>query len=225
VQQLQFAVARKENKESMILRRYCKRIHFASISFWLGILFLAVTPIDSWTASFLEEPEETVVIDGITYPVPSAWLGQKLDTPPLKVPALVRIPQELTEDQANIYILQEARDALVTMAAKAKEDGVSLLVDSGYRGAWYQKKIFIRLMKKGRTFDDVVRFVAPPGYSEHMLGTVVDFSPGNWRFASTPACAWLHEHAGEFGFTESYPENNLLHPWESWHWRYRKSEE
>jgi len=171
---------------------------------------------------FDPEPGETVTIDGETYPVPQAWLEQKLDTPPLKPPALVRIPSELSEGQANIYILEEARDALVFMAAKAKEDGVALVVDSGYRGAWYQKKIFIRLMKKGRTFEDVVRYVAPPGYSEHMLGTVVDFSPGNWRFASTPAYVWLQEHAGKFGFTESYPENNRHHPWESWHWRYRE---
>ena len=166
-------------------------------------------------------PEETVTIDGTTYPVPEAWIGRKLDAPPLKTPALVRIPNELTKDQADIYILQEACEALVRMAARAQEDGVSLLVDSGYRSAWYQRKIFINLMKKGRSFEDLVRYVAPPGYSEHMLGTVVDFSPGNWRFAKTPAYGWLREHAGEYGFSETYPENNRHHPWESWHWRYR----
>lgn len=167
-------------------------------------------------------PGETVIIDGTAYPVPEAWIGQKLDVPPLKIPALVRIPHGLTKDQADIYILREACAALVRMAAAAKEDGVELLVDSGYRSAWYQRKIFSRLMKKGRSFEDLVRYVAPPGYSEHMLGTVVDFSPGNWRFAETPAYAWLHTHAGEYGFSETYPRNNRHHPWESWHWRYRK---
>jgi len=168
-------------------------------------------------------PEETVTIDGATYAVPEAWIGQKLDAPPLKIPALAQIPHELTKDQTNIYILREARDALVKMAAAARKDGVSLRVDSGYRSLWYQRKIFINLMKKGRSFEDLVRYVAPPGYSEHMLGTVVDFSPGNWRFAKTPAYAWLREHAGEYGFSETYPKNNRRHPWESWHWRYRKS--
>ena len=167
-------------------------------------------------------PGETVTINGILYPVPRAWVGRKLNSPPPAPSTLVRIPQQLTEDQSKIYIVKEARDALVVMAARAEEDGVLLRVDSGYRSARYQKQIFIRLMKKGRTFEDLVRYVAPPGYSEHMLGTVVDFSPGNWRFAATSAYAWLHEHAGEFGFSESYPKNNRYHPWESWHWRYRK---
>jgi D-alanyl-D-alanine carboxypeptidase len=192
---------------------------------WIGILFVIISPLENLAASTEEELEENVIINGVAYPIPEAWLGQKLDTPPLKPPALVRIPSELTENQANIYILQKACAALVNMAAKAKEDGVGLVVDSGYRSAWYQRKIFIRLMKKGRTFEDIVRYVAPPGYSQHMLGTVLDFSPGNWRFASTSAYSWLREHAGAYGFTETYPENNQRHPWESWHWRYRDSVE
>ncbi len=184
----------------------------------------APAPVESRSVE-APAPEETVTIGGTTYPVPQAWIGQKLDAPPLKTPALVRIPPELTKDQTSIYILREARDALVRMADAARKDGVSLRVDSGYRSLWYQRKIFTKLMKKGRSFEDLVRYVAPPGYSEHMLGTVVDFSPGNWRFAKTPAYGWLREHAGEYGFSETYPKNNRHHPWESWHWRYRKPAE
>lgn len=200
---------------------------------WAATLFFLVTSVPVVTAnpplapvdncsSLLSEPLETVTIDGITYPVPERWIGQKLNTPPLKAPALVRIPQELTENQSTIYIVQEACAALVAMAARAMADGITLLVDSGYRSARYQQKIFINHMEKGRNFNKLSRYMAPPGYSEHMLGTVVDFIPGDWRFADTPAHAWLLEHAGEFGFYESYPENDPHHPWEPWHWRYRK---
>jgi len=81
-------------------------------------------------------------------------------------------------------------------------------------------------MAAGRTWDDLVRYVAPPGYSEHMLGIAVDLYPSNWRFAATPAYAWLKEHAAEYHFVESYPEFNLeSFPWEAWHWKYVKPEE
>ncbi len=75
------------------------------------------------------------------------------------------------------------------------------------------------MMAKGRTFDDIIRYVAPPGYSEHMLGNAVDFYPSNWRFAETPQHAWLLKNANDFGFFNTYSQYNTLHmPWEAWHW-------
>ncbi len=164
---------------------------------------------------------ENVHINGTEYPVPAQWQGRRIDAPPLAIPALVQIPVELTHDGTKIYVLAAANKALVAMAAKAKEDNVILSVHSGYRSAWYQKKIFQRMLKQDRTFEDIVRFVAPPGYSEHMLGTVVDLYPSNWRFADTDAYVWLLEHAAEFGFRETYPEkrdDGMF--WEPWHWKY-----
>jgi D-alanyl-D-alanine carboxypeptidase len=76
-------------------------------------------------------------------------------------------------------------------------------------------------MAEGREFNDIVRYVAPPGYSEHALGTVVDFTPSNWRFAGTPAYNWLKNNAGRFGFFETLPESSKREtPWEAWHWKY-----
>lgn len=165
---------------------------------------------------------ETVTIEGVKYPVPKAWTGQGLEAHPLQKSELTRLPQKYSEGESNIYLLQEAGDAFVAMAKAAEKEDIHLVVNSGYRSAWYQRQIFIRRLEEGKNFEEIVKGVAPPGYSEHMLGTVVDFSPGNWRFASTPAYAWLRENAATYGFSESYPENNRLHPWESWHWRYRK---
>ena len=217
-------VTHNTQKNKFLMTNLCRFIPLFFCMVSVGCVSATPSPDPVESSSIAAPaPEETVTIDGTTYPVPEAWIGQKLDAPPLKTPALVRIPHELTQDQTDIYILREAWDALVLMAEGARKDGVSLRVDSGYRSAWYQRKIFSNLMKKGRSFEDLVRYVAPPGYSEHMLGTVVDFSPGNWRFAKTPAYAWLREHAGEYGFSETYPKNNRRHPWESWHWRYRKT--
>jgi D-alanyl-D-alanine carboxypeptidase len=116
---------------------------------------------------------------------------------------------------------REACDHFIHMAKKAREDNVHLIADSGYRSIHSQKRIFRELMSQGRSWDDLVRYVAPPAYSEHMLGTVVDLYPSDWQFASTVEYAWLQEHASTFGFTESYPESgkNGFH-WEPWHWKF-----
>jgi D-alanyl-D-alanine carboxypeptidase len=81
------------------------------------------------------------------------------------------------------------------------------------------------MLSEGREFDDIVRYVAPPGYSEHMLGTAVDFSPSNWRFADTDQHRWLLENAHRFGFENTYPEISETNmPWEAWHWNHTLSQ-
>ena len=69
------------------------------------------------------------------------------------------------------------------------------------------------------------RFSAEQGYSEHQLGTTVDFTTtktGNLSgsFDQTPEFTWLTEHAHEYGFVLSYPKNNKYYIYEPWHWRY-----
>ncbi|MEN8189335.1 MAG: M15 family metallopeptidase [Thermodesulfobacteriota bacterium] len=171
-----------------------------------------------------ESVQETVVINKVAYPVPPPWQGRELDAKePLTAPPLVRIPTHLSAEQAKLYLLPDACTALIEMGDAAALDGIELKVDSSYRSGRYQKIIFTRLMAEGRTFDDIIRYVAPPGYSEHMLGTVVDFAPGNWRFAETPAYQWLRTNANHFGFHETLPESSPDGiPWESWHWQYKK---
>ena len=186
-------------------------------------LFLAVLlapAADLWAATD-EVLEEFVVINDVRYPVPPPWLGHKLDAPSLTVPALVQIPLSLTENESKLYLLEDACLALIVMAGDAEKAGVHFQVDSSYRSSWYQKKIFKRMMEDGREFEDIIRYVAPPGYSEHALGTVVDFTPSNWRFAGTSTYAWLQMNANNYGFFETLPQYpKRKTPWEAWNWRY-----
>ncbi len=162
-----------------------------------------------------------VHIDGEKYLVPVPWRGRRLQVEPLEAHTLKKIPVEFTRNGSNLYLLEDACDALVWMAEEAREENVTITVHSGYRSIWYQRKIFRQLMAKGRTWEDLVRYVAPPGYSEHMLGVVVDLYPSNWSFASTPVYQWLKEHAFEYGFSETYPEGGKDgFPWEPWHWKF-----
>ncbi|MBM9537484.1 M15 family metallopeptidase [Desulfobulbus alkaliphilus] len=162
-----------------------------------------------------------MLIDGIVYPIPPPWAGNKIEPSGNVVEKLRKIPRELTHDRTEIYLHEKAVAPLKAMTSAAAEEGVALEVHSGYRSARYQRTIIKQLMARGRTFDDIIRYVAPPGYSEHMLGTVVDFYPSNWTFVDTEAYQWLRLHAGEYGFIETYHQNNRTgHPWEPWHWKY-----
>ncbi|MFZ2303810.1 MAG: M15 family metallopeptidase [Minisyncoccia bacterium] len=68
-------------------------------------------------------------------------------------------------------------------------------------------------------------FSADQGYSEHQLGTTVDFSTlkldlDNSKFEKTPAYEWLTENGYKYGFILSYPKGNSYYIFEPWHWRF-----
>ncbi len=160
-----------------------------------------------------------MTIDGARYQVPPPWAGNRIIKP---LPAAFQqIPVEFTVDQTDLYVAESTWEPLCALLKQAQHDGVALLVESGYRSERYQRLIFKRMLAAGKPFADIIRFVAPPGYSEHMLGTAVDFYPSNWQFAETPAYQWLKNNAGTFGFVESYPKHGPSNlPWEAWHWNY-----
>jgi len=111
-------------------------------------------------------------------------------------------------------------DALV---AAAREDGVGLRVMSGFRSyaaqsTLFEQRVRERLAVSGWTLTvDEAREranygTALPGYSQHQLGTALDFSTPEigYRlgpaFAATSASVWLNEHAADFGFILPYTE-------------------
>ena len=69
-------------------------------------------------------------------------------------------------------------------------------------------------------------FSADQGYSEHQLGTALDFTTAKLgaNFASgfdtTDAYAWLTTNAYKYGFILSYPKGNGYYVYEPWHWRF-----
>lgn len=109
------------------------------------------------------------------------------------------------------------------MVEDAKEDGIDLWVVSAYRSFEYQSQLKGAYTVTYGTGANA--FSADQGFSEHQLGTAVDFTTGGLGggltgFGSTPAYQWLRENAHEYGFTLSYPENNAYYVFEPWHWRF-----
>ncbi|WP_419176295.1 M15 family metallopeptidase [Desulfosediminicola sp.] len=199
------------------------------------LALMLITPLDGFSTEFpkiakLEDKiyrgKETVWIGDKEYDVPYPWRGNKIPAPAIPPSNFSQIPVEHTKDGSRLYVTRQTHASLLKLFDKAREDGFHFKVESGYRSPDYQRRIFLRKFKEGRDFDDVIRYVAPPGYSQHALGTCVDFAPGNWRFGQREEYQWLKRNASAYGFTETYPQKNKYnYPWESWHWNYSPNDD
>lgn len=113
---------------------------------------------------------------------------------------------------------------LIDLLNAAKRDGMTMFVKSAYRSFDEQEnlKSQYRVVYGAGTAN---QFSAEQGYSEHQLGTTVDFTTIEMNgqldgFETTQAYEWMRNNAHRYGFTLSYPPNNPSYIFEPWHWRY-----
>ena len=122
----------------------------------------------------------------------------------------------------DILLRKAILPAVLEMTSAAKAEGITLTYSSGYRSFEYQKYVYAKEVKSyGQEMAD--RESARPGASQHQLGTAIDFGSITDAFAATRAGKWLFAHAGEYGFSLSYPqgyEELTGYRFESWHYRY-----
>lgn len=127
------------------------------------------------------------------------------------------------EDGRTYEFHANAAGFLEDLLEDAKDDDLSLLVASGYRSFSTQASL-----KSGYTVrygSGANTFSADQGYSEHQLGTAVDFTTPTigglfTRFDTTEEFAWLTKNAWKYGFILSYPKGNAYYQYEPWHWRF-----
>ncbi|MBL8158500.1 D-alanyl-D-alanine carboxypeptidase family protein [bacterium] len=139
---------------------------------------------------------------------------------------LVPINEEmLARSGSNMMIHGSVFPFLEKMMAAAERDGFSLRILSSYRsfGTQSSLKSGYKITYGAGTAN---KFSADQGYSEHQLGTTVDFTTAenpttlSTSFRDTPHYSWLIRHAHEYGFVLSYPEGNSFFQFEPWHWRF-----
>ncbi len=109
------------------------------------------------------------------------------------------------------------------MVEAAKAEGIDLWVISAYRS--FQTQAQLKGAYTVTYGSGANAFSADQGFSEHQLGTTVDFTTkglggGLNGFESTPAYTWLKDNAHKYGFTLSYSEGNAYYVFEPWHWRF-----
>jgi LAS superfamily LD-carboxypeptidase LdcB len=127
----------------------------------------------------------------------------------------------------DIVVRKDAGDALRRMLLDAQaQTGKTLTVLSGYRSYNEQVKIYSgNVSKYGE--EEADKISARPGYSEHQLGTTVDFySPDTGSeifsqgFLETTIGKWLEENAYKYGFVMTLGPEQNQYQFEPWHWRY-----
>ncbi|PIR87277.1 MAG: hypothetical protein COU11_01255 [Candidatus Harrisonbacteria bacterium CG10_big_fil_rev_8_21_14_0_10_49_15] len=140
-------------------------------------------------------------------------------------PNLRDIPEDyLADPKKEAQILWKVDTYLRELMRAAEEDDVELKIVSAYRS--FDEQTTIKSGYKVIYGSGANTFSAEQGYSEHQLGTTVDFgapSINNALIASfdkTAEFKWLEENAHRFGFVMSYPKGNAYYEYEPWHWRF-----
>jgi D-alanyl-D-alanine carboxypeptidase len=142
-----------------------------------------------------------------------------------KPESLVQVDKKyLNKDGKNFLILEDVYPFLEKLLIDAQVENLSLQVLSVYRSYNYQKDLknyYINNFGK----EEADKFSADPGFSEHQLGSVLDFTSPEiggklTGFDKTLEYNWLLENAHKYGFVLSYPENNPYYKFEPWHWRF-----
>jgi LAS superfamily LD-carboxypeptidase LdcB len=137
---------------------------------------------------------------------------------------LVAIPKQYLFDNTRfMQIHAKVLPKLEQLILDAEKDGVPLKIISAYRSFGDQT-----ILKNGYSVvygSGANRFSADQGYSEHQLGTTVDFTTPKTGtsfdlFKNTESYKWLLENAHIYGFILSYPEENEFYEFEPWHWRF-----
>jgi zinc D-Ala-D-Ala carboxypeptidase len=110
------------------------------------------------------------------------------------------VPGVANLDRALLAALRQA-------ATKAANDGVELVVDSGWRSREYQERLLDEAISKYGSEAEAARWVATPTTSAHVSGDAVDIGPAD-------ATAWLSAHGAEYGLCRIYGN-------EPWHYELR----
>ena len=120
---------------------------------------------------------------------------------------------------------EECYNAFIEMADAAKEDGITLLVTSGYRTYQHQEEVYQEMRNyQGKNYADA--YAARAGASEHETGLALDvftYSATTDNFEKTDTYKWLINNSYKYGFIRRYEEGKKSitgYSPESWHYRY-----
>lgn len=120
---------------------------------------------------------------------------------------------------------KEAADAFVKMRNDASREKLRIRAVSGYRTVSYQRGLYNRYLSSDSQ-ENVDRYSARPGYSEHHTGLAVDVFgsvDGLRQFENTPEFPWVRDNCYKYGFIIRYfeeTEDITGYESEPWHLRY-----
>src|SRR5574344_150416 len=122
-------------------------------------------------------------------------------------------------------VRKDVFDAFLNMYNAAKEENITLILNSSYRSYKDQEDTWLA-RKKAYGIQKADAYAARAGYSEQQTGLAIDINQFNTTekdFENTQAFTWLQNNASKYGFILRYPEgkeNITGYSYESWHYRY-----
>lgn len=121
---------------------------------------------------------------------------------------------------------KEAYDKFIEMFNAAKEENLTIIINSSVRTYKYQEDLWKSYAKAhGEEWAD--SFAARAGYSEHETGLAIDVTTYGVKeqgdFEKTDAYKWMIKNSYKYGYILRYPkgkEKITGYSYESWHYRY-----
>lgn len=134
---------------------------------------------------------------------------------------------EMEDEYSNNYygpnrLRQEAYENFKDLVDAAKKSGYTLMADTGYRSYERQRDVYNGYASE-HTDEEIAKYAARAGYSEHELGTAVDVSNGFLIEETDPEYKWLETNAYKYGYILRYKskfEDVTKYASEPWHIRY-----
>lgn len=99
------------------------------------------------------------------------------------------------------------QQAFLAAQKAAQTAGQTFLLNSGYRSAAYQQRIFDCWVQQLGSAQAARQYALPPSESAHVQGYAMDIAPPS-------AAAWLQSTNGQFGLCRRYED-------ETWHFEYQ----
>lgn len=141
---------------------------------------------------------------------------------------LLEVPGDLIVPERGggpVRLRSGALEAFREMIFSAREEGIDIRILSGYRSGSYQSLLYSRQLSEKGFFQNVS---APPGRSEHQLGTTADVTvndavPLRIGFGDTAAGQWVAANSEKFGLVLSFSKDRHRQrsvSYEPWHLRW-----
>jgi D-alanyl-D-alanine carboxypeptidase len=151
-----------------------------------------VVPIEPVSTTEPTSPPAPLTIGPAATDTYGGWIpdGQTLSPFDVSNPALAQL------DPALLNAVQAAANA-------AREQGIDLRINSGWRSRGFQQQLFDDAARTYGSVDIARQFVASPDVSKHVVGQAVDVAP-------VEAGKWLIRNGAQFGLCQIYA-NELWH--------------
>jgi LAS superfamily LD-carboxypeptidase LdcB len=130
------------------------------------------------------------------------------DLPQLRPASDHRLPRDhggpLDVNQPTIGRLDpDLLEAIQAAARDAQNDGVRMVVTSGWRSREHQQRLYDEAVRRYGSEEEARRYVATPDTSAHVTGDAVDIGP-------TDADSWLSQHGADYGLCQTFA-NEIWH--------------